>query len=73
VSKTNSVKTHLEALRDQVVAISDSQKALEAMRAFKQSYAQINDPKNAKEFSVNEDMIKKVKLFYENDYNNYLT
>jgi class 3 adenylate cyclase len=68
VSKTNSVKTHLEALRDQVVAISDSQKALEAMRAFKQSYAQINDPKNAKEFSVNEDMIKKVKLFYENDY-----
>lgn len=68
VSKTNSVKTHLEALRDQVVAISDSQRALEAMRAFKQSYAQINDPKNAREYTVTEEMVAKVKSFYENDF-----
>ena len=68
VSKTNSVKAHLEALRDQVVAISDSQKALEAMRAFKQSFAQINDPKNAKDFGATEEMIASVKNFYENDF-----
>ena len=68
VLKTNSVKSHLEALRDEVVAISDSQKALEAMRAFKQSYAEINDTKSAKSFGVSEDMTEKVKLFYENEY-----
>lgn len=68
VAKTNNIKSHLEALRDQVIAFSDSQKALEAMRAFRQGYSQINDPKNAKEFGATEEMVLKLKEFYEKDF-----
>jgi sensor histidine kinase regulating citrate/malate metabolism len=38
VAKTTTLKEMLEALRDQVVAMSDSRVVIEGMRAFRQSY-----------------------------------
>jgi class 3 adenylate cyclase len=42
VSKTTTLKEMLEALRDQVISMSDSRAAIEGMRSFKQAYRELS-------------------------------
>jgi len=58
VSKTTTLKEMLEALRDQVISMSDSQAAIEGMRAFRQAYRELA----SKSLSVAEE--EKLKSFY---------
>ncbi|MFN4897152.1 MAG: adenylate/guanylate cyclase domain-containing protein [Pseudomonadota bacterium] len=42
VAKTTTLKEMLEALRDQVISMSDSRVAIDGMRAFRQSYQELS-------------------------------
>ena len=41
VAKTTTLKTMLEGLRDQVIAMSDSRAAIEGIKAFRQAYGEL--------------------------------
>lgn len=62
VSKTTTLKEMLEALRDQVISMSDSQAAIDGMRAFRQAYRELA----SKSLSVAEE--EKLKSFYLSEF-----
>jgi len=49
VAKTNTLKAMLESLKDQVISMSDSQMALEGMRAFRQAFRELDSKRLSKE------------------------
>jgi class 3 adenylate cyclase len=62
VSKTNTLKAMLGSLKDQVISMSDSQMALEGMRAFKQAYRDLSSK------ALNTDQEAKLRDFYRNTF-----
>jgi len=62
VSKTNTLKAMLGSLKDQVISMSDSQMALEGMRAFKQAYKDLSSK------ALNADQETKMRDFYRNTF-----
>lgn len=62
VSKTNTLKAMLGSLKDQVISMSDSQMALEGMRAFKQAYRDLSSK------ALNADQEAKLRDFYRNTF-----
>lgn len=62
VSKTTTLKEMLEALRDQVISMSDSQAAIDGMRAFRQAYRELS----AKTLSPSEE--EKLRTFYAAEF-----
>ncbi|MEY4669146.1 MAG: hypothetical protein RL518_1845 [Pseudomonadota bacterium] len=62
VAKTTTLKEMLEALRDQVISMSDSRAALDGMRAFRQAYRELS----TRTLSTPEE--EKLKAFYQEYY-----
>jgi len=62
VSKTTTLKAMLEALRDQVISISDSQAVIDGMRLFSQGYRDLS----SKTLSVHEE--EKLRSFYAQEF-----
>lgn len=62
VSKTTTLKEMLEALKDQVISMSDSQAAIDGMRAFRQAYRDLA----TKSLSVAEE--EKLRAFYASEF-----
>ncbi|MFM8573679.1 MAG: hypothetical protein ACKOAU_18945, partial [Pirellula sp.] len=58
VAKTTALKTRLEALRDQVVSMSDGRIILDGMRAFTKAYDEIAEK------AISPIEAEQVKLFY---------
>ncbi len=62
VAKTTTLKEMLDALRDQVISLSDSRAAIDGMTAFKQAYRELS----SRTLSVTEE--EKLKAFYRDNY-----
>lgn len=62
VAKTTTLKAMLEALRDQVISMSDSRAAIEGMRAFRQAHRELS----SRVLTPQEDA--KLKAFYQEQY-----
>lgn len=62
VAKTTTLKSMLEALRDEVIAISDSLAAVEGTKAFTQAYRDLDA------ISLTEDQSGVLRQFYSTDY-----
>jgi class 3 adenylate cyclase len=62
VSKTGTLQAMLEALRDQVIVMSDSQTAVDGMRAFRQAYRELS----SKTLTASEE--QKLRAFYSQEF-----
>jgi class 3 adenylate cyclase len=62
VAKTTTLKEMLEALRDQVISMSDSRAAIDGMKAFRQAYRELST------YAVDPQQEEKLKSFYLDHY-----